>query len=143
MDIEANKADTENAHYPMPFGLCVFVTIWILGCFALIGSGINFLVQSAAMDPSEDFFSLGKVCNITKVRHPVGQEREAKKDRQGRKKESSNGCVDTYEYRFAVGGGYREKWPKNKGGPTEKKTRCGDCPCDASRDPRNNRWDVV
>ena len=89
MDIEANKADTENAHYPMPFGLCVFVTIWILGCFALIGSGINFLVQSAAMDPSEDFFSLGKVCNITKVRHPVGQEREAKKDRQGRKKESS------------------------------------------------------
>ena len=98
----------------MPFGLCVFVTIWILGCFALIGSGIKFLVQSAAMDPSEDFFSLGKVCNITKVRHSVGQEREAKKDRQGRKKESSNGCVDTYEYRFAVGGGIAKSGRKTR-----------------------------
>ena len=35
----------------------------------IIVAGIVLSVQAAAMNPSEDFFSLGKVCNITQVTH--------------------------------------------------------------------------
>ena len=116
----------------MPFGLCVFVTIWILGCFALIGSGINFLVQSTAMNPSEDFFSLGKVCNITQVTHELLTHSRSTQNNDDGSSESDTDCVDRYEYKFCVRGEYRERWPGTKNGEAQERTRCTDCSCSDS-----------
>jgi len=102
----------------------------------IIVAGIVLSVQAAAMNPSEDFFSLGKVCNITQVTHfeVVNTQTTQKQDDGGGhgSSETTTNCVDRYEYNFCVRGEYRERWPGTKNGEAQERTRCTDCSCSDS-----------
>ena len=114
---------------------CCWSFFFLIGV-GIIVAGIVLSVQAAAMNPSEDFFSLGKVCNITQVTHfeVVNTQTTQKQDDGGGhgSSETTTNCVDRYEYKFCVRGEYRERWPGTKNGEAQERTRCTDCSCSDS-----------
>ena len=110
---------------------CCCWSFFFLSGVGIIVAGIVLSVQAAAMNPSEDFFSLGKVCNITQVTHfEVVNTRTTQPDDGS--SETTTDCVDRYEYKFCVRGEYRERWPGTKNGEAQERTRCTDCSCSDS-----------
>ena len=110
---------------------CCWSFFFLIGV-GIIVAGIVLSVQAAAMNPSEDFFSLGKVCNITQVTHVLLTHSRSTQQNDDGSSESDTDCVDRYEYKFCVRGEYRERWPGTKNGEAQERTRCTDCSCSDS-----------
>ena len=110
---------------------CCWSFFFLIGV-GIIVAGIVLSVQAAAMNPSEDFFSLGKVCNITQVTHELLTHSRSTQNNDDGSSESDTDCVDRYEYKFCVRGEYRERWPGTKNGEAQERTRCTDCSCSDS-----------